>query len=460
MLKRSALSEVKPASSVYTGIASELGRSHILKLDTWGIMAGPNNVDGRDSQPSEPSLPLPLPFDVVLRERPAEWLITDSQANRARKRRCLIKADDDLQAIEIWFAGYAATPNTIRAYKRDIARFYSWMVLLRQKALSSVTPEDLHQYESFLTNPPAEWCAPRYAHRTTGYWCPFEGPLRPESRRCTLAGVASCFGYLASVRYLIADPFQGWYPKRKKRSTENLLKKHLSLDDFAALIRALEAQSEAAAQKSRFQRQKAERELFVVSFLANTGLRRDELARARISDIRCPPNPSYPKKIQLLYVRRSENHVDEDTGEVLAGDRLVVLIGAARAAVERYRNVVMTNGFESDSDAHILQPIRKRKPPILPTDCFTGQTVYNIVCEALRSASAFYEKSDARLADLFREVSPQWMRYTFALVLRRLGAEPELIQVQLGCASVVNTLAAILDHRQLDLIQAISKLDR
>ncbi|CAD6516637.1 hypothetical protein LMG28727_01358 [Paraburkholderia kirstenboschensis] len=40
-----------------------------------------------DIQPSELSLPLPLPlrFDLVLRERPAAWLITDSQANRARK---------------------------------------------------------------------------------------------------------------------------------------------------------------------------------------------------------------------------------------------------------------------------------------------------------------------------------------------------------------------------------------
>jgi integrase len=413
-------------------------------------MKGRDDHDGSSDRTSEALLPLPI--DLVLRRRPAAWLIPDSKTDRAAGDPCLIQADDDLQAIEVWLAEYATIPNTIRAYKRDIARFYSWMVLLQHKPLSSVTPEDLHQYDSFLANPPKDWCAPRSRPRTAGDWYPFEGALLPVSRQCTLVGVASCFAYLASVGYLAVDPFQRWHTRPEKRPDRYSFEKRLSLTDFASIVRALEVRAETAALKSHAQRLKAERELFVVSILGNTGLRRDELPRMLISDIRQLPDPSLPPKIRLLYVSGDGKYVDEDTGELISGDRLVVLTPGALAAIERYRSAVETYGLESNRDSPILQPLRKRK-----FDCCTGNTVYNIVFEAIRSVRAFYEKSDPRMADLAREVTPQQLRYTFELILQQFRADPELIQAQLGCVSAVDTLSPIVDETLLDLIQTISR---
>jgi integrase len=223
----------------------------------------------------------------------------------------------------------------------------------------------------------------------------------------------------------------------------------LSLADFGLLVHALQVRAERCEGISRFQWQKAERELFIVKFLGNTGLRRDELALARMSDIQLFNDTPTKTIYQLLRVRENGSIVaDQVVGEPVAGGRTIVLNAAALSAIARYRHAFKTIAAAAGDTALILLPIRTsaRRHGKVWSDPVTGQVVYETVCEAMRHASEFYSQTDPRLAELFRAATPYWLRYTFALVLRQLGTEPELIQAQLGCATMATAMSVFAGH--------------
>ena len=400
----------------------------------------------------------PLPLEQIFRAPPQNWLVADTQSNRAPAEQCLIAAENDLQIIALWLAQFSSKPNTLRAYTRDIARFYNWLVLLRQKSLASVTPKDLRLYEGFLANPPQEWCETRGTDQNTKTWFPFKGPMQAGSRKTTLHGVASCFTYMANARYLISNPFQGWDAQRKTTLNQLRASKTLGLSDLKLLVRALEMHADAAGEVSQFQELRAERELFIVRFLANTGLRREELALARMSDIQEISDDSTHGTYQLLRVRGNGSLLDAPSGQLVTGDRLVALNSPALEAIARFQDMASAEGL--DGDRLIVPRIRRPsgKGNQNSSTPVTGQMIYYIVCDALRHASEFYEAIDLGLAERLRAATPHSFRNAFAVILRELGAEPEFIQTQLGCASMQTVMSKFSDREQLSLPDVLSRL--
>lgn len=337
-----------------------------------------------DVEDQSDDAPLPLPIDRILTIRSSAWLVADSQSNRGPAKNCLVRAEDDFQVLELWLAEYSSTPSTLRCYKRDIARFYNWLALVRHKSLSSVTRQDLRDYDSFLANPPSTWCARRYERQTSERWRPLEGPMSPGSRRTTLCGVASCFAYMANAGYIISNPFQGWYPRRKTRSNPDPYKEHLSLVDFGLLVRALEARAGNCSGSPRVEWLKAERELFMVSFLGNTGLRREELTQARMSDIQTAKDTSTQTVYQVLRVRENGSVGVKDTAGLFATGRTVVLSTTAMNAIARYRKVFASTATAAGDAGLILLPIRAvtRRNGRTWTAPVNGHVVYVTVCDA------------------------------------------------------------------------------
>lgn len=125
----------------------------------------------------------------------------------------LLGAADDLAALRAFLMEYAASPATLRAYRKEAERLLLWAVIERGRPLSSLTREDLAAYAEFLRDPqPADrWCAraPGRAarrHDPAQGWRPFAGPLQPASRRAALAIVNSLFSYLVQGGYLAGNP--------------------------------------------------------------------------------------------------------------------------------------------------------------------------------------------------------------------------------------------------------------
>ena len=95
----------------------------------------------------------------------------------------------------------------MRAYTRELERLILWSVVVRQKALSSLTVEDCEAYKDFLQAPLPSFTGPKRP-RTSGRWRPFstEG-LSADSQAYAVRVLRAAFAWLVEVRYLAGNPW-------------------------------------------------------------------------------------------------------------------------------------------------------------------------------------------------------------------------------------------------------------
>lgn len=159
---------------------------------------------------------------------------------RAPRHLCLMKANNDYEAVLAWIrskqGGSAeqkaalkrlrgidtSTPegpmewlrylsHTQRAYLKEAERFLLWAIVQHKKPLSSMTLEDCEAYRSFLADPaPADrWCGPRDRKKWSPLWRPFEGPLSPRAQRQAVTILKSLYRFLVDQCYLVGNPWNG-----------------------------------------------------------------------------------------------------------------------------------------------------------------------------------------------------------------------------------------------------------
>ncbi|MBE7942164.1 MULTISPECIES: tyrosine-type recombinase/integrase [Ramlibacter] len=220
-----------------------------------------------------PALPLAFPAP------PTALLAGDAGTNRAPKDACAIAAANDREAIRSWVAARAGSAYTAAQYEREAERFMLWCVLERRKALSSATPEDCRAYMDFLQEVPAAWISRRKVPRLAPGWAPFKGQLSHASRALALAALHSLFSWLVHARYLASNP---WALVNRKVGEDpaagsDVTSRAFTPEAWAALYRHLKSQGPTP---SSF------RLLWLLTFLEATGLRAQELLRARRADLK------------------------------------------------------------------------------------------------------------------------------------------------------------------------------
>jgi len=147
----------------------------------------------------------PVPFERI--SLPPDL---DGSTGRNRNHAGLLKqidADNDLEAVGVWLKEFDGSPNTQRAYRKEIERLILWSVHERGKPMSGLLREDFLAYEDFLVDPQpkARWCGPR-ATRFSESWRPFKSGLSNASVRQALVIINSLFGYLVAAGYLAGNP--------------------------------------------------------------------------------------------------------------------------------------------------------------------------------------------------------------------------------------------------------------
>src|SRR5579872_4633074 len=116
---------------------------------------------------------VPIPLELL--EAPHD-LTGEAGTNRApafiTKQ---ISANNDLQAIQSWLAEFDGSPQTQRSYRKEAERLLLWSLIEKQKSLSSLTRDDLRDYQHFLIDPQpqARWCGQRKPRHDPA-WRPFE----------------------------------------------------------------------------------------------------------------------------------------------------------------------------------------------------------------------------------------------------------------------------------------------
>lgn len=114
---------------------------------------------------------------------------------------------EECSNVKAWLADFslAASPNTMRVYRRSIERYVLFCAFAASKRGTLFSAETQASFGRFLmrlgrTAPDdwefsveqSAWIGPRHAERTTMAWRPFAGPLSPSSQAITREAVSAC----------------------------------------------------------------------------------------------------------------------------------------------------------------------------------------------------------------------------------------------------------------------------
>ncbi|SAK70131.1 integrase [Caballeronia glebae] len=238
--------------------------------------------------PSEPRL---APFEHLV--VPAA-LSGATGVNRAANF-AFVRAEHDLAAVHAYLHRYRDRPTTLRAYTRELERLILWSVVVRQKALSSLTVEDCEAYKDFLKAPLPSFVGPKRP-RTSGRWRPFvpEG-LSADSQAYAVRVLRAAFAWLVEVRYLAGNPWSAVHePATVTRELSVQVHRALPARLWAQVRKALDARCEAFGgvdpqDDDELRQWRAARAAILL--MGDSGLRRAEVALARREDLRSAEVP-------------------------------------------------------------------------------------------------------------------------------------------------------------------------
>jgi integrase/recombinase XerC len=333
-------------------------------------------------------------------------------SNRSRTANCHLTAANDIEAVSAWLAEYAGTPHTLRSYRKEVERLLLWASRSRGKALSSLSREDLLEYEAFLSDPGEDWLnreLPRHGSNRRL----FERALAPGSVRHAMGIVSGLFGYLVSAGYLTGNPLtlrRRRKAGRKPASVERYL-------DHATWTFVLEFVENSPRETVR-ETQRYERVRWVLRLLYGTGLRVSEAANARATD--------------LIFRRgnwwlRVVGKGDVE-GNVPVGTDLM-------QAYARYRVFCdLPTVISPDDSSPLVMSIAGNRE-----QCLTSTAIYLLVKDVFQRAAEALGANDPAAASVLRRASTHWLRHTAATHQADAGTDLRFIQKNLRHASLETT---------------------
>nr|WP_255493950.1 tyrosine-type recombinase/integrase [Polaromonas sp. E3S] len=342
----------------------------------------------------------------------------------------LLAAKTDLQAVEAWIAARAGALATGKSYRREASRLLLWLQYERLgKPLSSMRVEDCMDYMAFLQNIPERWISRERAAPGTIGWAPFKGPLSLKSHKQAVIILAGLFSWLQDAQYLAANP---WALVNKKTGDDKAIQlldtKALSEDALTEVIKFIKNQTPSPS---------ASRALFIFRFIEAVGLRSAEILGAKLGDIRKEPEGW----VMQVHGKGSKN-------------RIVALPGQAIDALQEY---LKSRQFGALEFAPAIAPLLAST--LNPMESVGYQALYEHVkvwlSRAMRQSALPYAES-ATIA----KASTHWLRHTFGTRAIARGVPLDVIQAQMGHASIQTTTAiygrAPLKRRSNEMEKAFS----
>lgn len=322
----------------------------------------------------------------------------------------LLAANSDADAVQAWLTARASSGATAKSYRREATRLLLWLQHACAGAtLAQMRIEDCNAYMAFLQNIPAAWISRRSAAPGQAGWAPFRGPLSHDSQQQSIVIVASLFTWLQAAHYLQGNPWVLVNKKTGDDKQKNVLDtKALSGNASSAILQFIDQQAPSPA-RSRIR--------FIVVFLSAVGLRSSELLNAKLGQMQHAPEG------WMLQVHGKG-----------AKNRIVHLPGQAMAALHDYLSARGMEALEA-ADPHLPLLANLKEP----AQHVGYQALYEHVSgwlgkAVLRSTLPSSEKSKLLGA------STHWLRHTFGTRAVALEVPLDVIQAQLGHASIQTTM--------------------
>jgi site-specific recombinase XerD len=391
---------------------------------------------------------------------------------RAPLKQCMLAATNDYEAVLIWIRSrHGILPekkaslkrhrqidpdapespldwlnylsHTQRAYLKEAERFMLWAIVQHQKPLSSMAMEDCEQYRQFLANPASHetWCSKRHVEKWSPLWRPFRGPLSRSAQNQALTILRSLYTFLVSQGYLSGNPWVGLSLPKTNRIPVNR-GRSFTQQQWAFIT----AQADALTPTSAHQRLR-----FALRFYYTTGLRLIEGVQARCEDLK---RVAYP---------------DPDTGGVTAGWELLVLgkgqkertVSVPDAVVDELSVYLVARGLDADPGspknrgAHLIG--KATEPPgwsavaktvIARKDGISDAVMYRQLKAFFRECANAMTPIDARGAERLAAGSSHWLRHTHGTHAVGAGMPLDVVQQNMGHASLDTTTGYITSAAQ------------
>lgn len=413
--------------------------------------------------------------------RPLEKFIVPAALDGSRgvyrrpAEQCLLKASNDYQAVLAWLRSkQGLTPEkkqrleaqrrqrgsgleqpldwlsslsaTQRAYRLEAERFLLWAIIERGKPLSSMSTEDCISYRDFLADPQprSRWCAPRSRQRWSPLWRPFEGALSLAAQRQAVKILANLYAFLVDQAYLIGNPWSAIaVPKRLGPDI------HVGRAFTAGQWQFIERQVDMLPNTPTSQRL-----AFALQLLYATGLRLSEAVAAKVDDLQWV---EYPPEA---------GEGDGERGWVLRvvgkGDK-VREVPLPDPVIEHLQAYLGSRGLAAALDdlgnqgAALLGRTAARvgvgrHHPVPTADARAGvaaRTLYGELRDFFRDcADVLRARGDAKGASRFAKASTHWLRHTHATHAIATGMPLDVLQQNLGHASLSTTTVYVTSESQ------------
>lgn len=343
-------------------------------------------------------------------------------------------ASTDLEAVNAWLAYYQDKPSTQRSYRKEVERFLLWCARDLKKPLSSVTSPDCLAYRAFLQAVPASWIHAAPVARTDPIWRPFRGQPGPASQKQALVILQTLFGALVDAGYLVANPMKALMKSFDLPASKMDIKRSFAEAEWVHVLTCIEALP-VGAERVRVR--------LILELLVSSGIRLEELARARHGDLRIEALPDLPEA-WVLTVTGKRNK----TREVPLNDDVVRLLAAhGKEFMQEDKDCVDPDGLPLIRTLHASVPRWQRgEGGALHAVALSGQSgsalsaagIYAVLKRFFAQASKTAKQAglDQRR---FEKASTHWMRHTFVRQALVDGVPIEVASELAGHSSIDTT---------------------
>jgi len=222
-------------------------------------------------------------------------------------------AKNDLEAVSAWLSRYNEKPSTQRSYRKETERFLLWCAQELKKPLSSVNSPDCQKYREFLQAVPTTWIQHRPLKRTDPGWRAFRSQPSAASQKQALVILQTLFGGLVDAGYLVANPMRSLMKGFDLPASRMDIRRSFTEAEWSHVLTCVDAQP-VGPDRLRLK--------CILELLVTSGIRLDELAKARHKDLRIEVLPDLPET-WILTVTGKRNK----TREVPLNPDVVKLLG-------------------------------------------------------------------------------------------------------------------------------------
>ena len=363
-------------------------------------------------------------------------------------------AGNDFEAVNAWLAYYQDKPSTQRSYRKEVERFLLWCAQDLQKPLSSVTSPDCLKYREFLAAVPAAWIHAAPVQRTDPMWRAFRGQPGAASQKQALVIIQTMFGALCDAGYLVANPMRALMKGFDLPASKVDIRRSFTEAEWAHVLQCLEDIPDGP-ERIRLK--------CILELLVSSGIRLDELAKARHSHLRLETLPDLPETWVLTVTgkrnKTREVPLNEDVVRLLAthGKEFmqedkdshdpdnVPLIRTLHASVAQWGR--------AESGALVSTPVSENTGSAL-----SGAGIYAVLKRffALAAKTAAQAGLDPMR---FERASTHWMRHTFVRQALVDGVPIEVVSELAGHASIDTTSIYATQElaRKIRAVQAMKR---